>query len=93
MIQVTQIVVIDNMSIICELNNGSRRKIAMLPIIEQHQHINGVSKLKDSAVLKSAKIGEMGEIYWKNLVLNSKNEYWNYDISPEFVYLHGEVVD
>lgn len=93
MIQVTQIVAIDNMTIICELSNGARRKLAMLPIIQQHQHINGVSKLKDAEVLKSAKIGEMGEIYWENLVLNSNNEWWNYDISAEFVYLQGEVLD
>ena len=42
--------------------------------------------------LKTAQIGQFGEIYWKDVVTSSSNEKWNYDISPEFINFHGESI-
>lgn len=93
MLRVSKIVSINQQFILCELNNGLQRKLDINSIIENHHHINGVLQLKDLTILKTAQIGEMGEIFWSNLVLNSKNETWNYDISPEFVFENGEDVE
>ncbi len=92
MLRVSKIISIDQQYILCELNNGLHRKLDINSIIEKHHRINGVLQLKDLTILKTAQIGEMGEIFWSNLVLNSKNETWNYDISPEYVFENGEEV-
>ena len=47
------------------------------------------SYLNDYNILKNAKIGAFGEIYWKDAVYNSTNEKWNYDISPEYINFNG----
>ena len=64
------------------------KKIDIEQLIKEHSKLNGIIKLKDINYLKSAKIGNFGEIYWSDTI-KIKNTLWNYDISPEFIYHHG----
>ena len=89
MIKVKKIVEVTPYSIVCELDSGIVKKVEILPLIEKHSKFNGIEQLKDKATFESVAIGEMGEIFWKNIITNSNNELWNYDISPEFIFHNG----
>ena len=89
MFKVRKIVKIKPYSIVCELTNGVLKKLEILPLIEKHSKFNGIDQLKDKATFESVAIGEMGEIFWKDIITTSNNEKWNYDISPEFIFHNG----
>lgn len=89
MFKVKKIVEVKPYSIVCELNNGVLKKLEILPLIEKHSNFKGIDQLKDIATFESVAIGEMGEIFWKNIITTSSNEIWNYDISPEFIFHNG----
>ena len=89
MFKVKKIVEVKPYSIICELNNGVLKKLEILPLIEKHSNFNGIDQLKDKTTFESVAIGEMGEIFWENIITTSDNEKWNYDISPEFIFHNG----
>ena len=91
MIKVTKIVEIAPYYIVCNLNNGVKKRLEILPLIENQKSIQGVELLKDQKIFESAGIGIMGEIFWKDLI-TIKNERWNYDISPEFIFYNGSTV-
>jgi hypothetical protein len=91
MIKVTKIVEIAPYYIICDMNNGVKKRIEILPLIEKQKKFEGIELLKEKKIFESAGIGEMGEIYWKDLI-TIKNEQWNYDISPEFIFYNGSTV-
>ena len=91
MIRVKKILEINSYEVSCLFNNGLVKKINLLPIIEKQNHLNGIEKLKDEAYFKTVKIGIFGEIFWENTI-KSDNEFWNYDLSPEFIFHNGEVV-
>ena len=91
MIKVTKIVEIAPYYIVCNLNNGVKKRLEILPLIENQKSIQGVELLKDQKIFESAGIGIMGEIFWKDLI-TIKNERWNYDISPEFIFYNGRTV-
>ena len=89
MIRITQITVVPHYNLICKFNSGAIKKLAVLPIIEHHMHLNGVANLLDEDVFKNAKIGQFGEIVWEEIVKTEHNGQifcWDYDISPEFAY-------
>jgi hypothetical protein len=90
--RVTEILNIEPYYIICTINHSIKKKIEILPLIEKHAHFKGIENLKNKKIFTAAKIGEMGEIYWKNLITLSDNQQWNYDISPEFILFNGENV-
>ena len=89
MFKVKKIVEVTPYSIVCELNNGVLKKLEILPMIEKHSNFKGIDQLKDKATFESVAIGEMGEIFWKNIITTSNNEKWNYDISLEFIFHNG----
>lgn len=89
MFKVKKIVAVAPYSIVCELNNGIFKKLEILPLIEKHSNFKGINQLKDKAIFESVAIGEMGEIFWKNIITTANNEKWNYDISPEFIFHNG----
>lgn len=91
MIKATKIVEIAPYYIVCNLNNGVKKRLEILPLIENQKSIQGVELLKDQKIFESAGIGIMGEIFWKDLI-TIKNERWNYDISPEFIFYNGSTV-
>jgi len=89
MIRVINILEIQQEYIDCELNNGTKKRIALLPLLEKHSNFKGIEQFQNLQFLKNAKIGEFGEIYWKDAITTSSNEKWNYDISPEFINFNG----
>jgi hypothetical protein len=89
MFKVKKIIEVTPYSIICELNNGILKKLDILPLIEKHSNFKGIDQLKNKARFESVAIGEMGEIFWKNIITTPKNEKWNYDISPEYIFYNG----
>lgn len=93
MLKVVSIDQIEPYVLTCSFNNGSRRKLDVLPLIQKHNHLNGASELLNEAQFKKAQIGEMGEVFWKGIIRNSANETWDYDISPEFIFWEGKEVE
>jgi hypothetical protein len=89
MFKVKKIVEVSPYSIVCELNNGITKKIDILPLIEKHSNFDGIDQLKNKVIFESVAIGEMGEIFWANIITTKNNEKWNYDISPEFIFHNG----
>jgi hypothetical protein len=89
MFKVKKIIEVTPYSIVCELNNGIKKKLDILPLIEKHSNFKGIDQLKNRATFESVAIGEMGEIFWKNIITTENNEKWNYDISPEFIFHNG----
>ena len=74
--------------IICNLSNGERRRLDILPLMEKYKKLEGIERLKDSQTFQSALVGVMGEVFWKDIILVD-NEKWNFDISPEFIFYNG----
>ena len=93
MFKVKKIIAVAPYSIVCELNNGILKKLDILPLIEKHANFKGIDQLKDKTTFESVAIGDMGEIFWKNIITTSNNEKWNYDISPEFIFHNGITID
>jgi hypothetical protein len=93
MFKVNKIIAVTPYSIVCELNNGILKKLDILPLIEKHANFQGIDQLKNKATFESVAIGDMGEIFWKNIITTSNNEKWNYDISPEFIFHNGITID
>jgi hypothetical protein len=92
MIRVSKIIKIGSGCIICELNNGLKKRIEIGPLLIKHAHLRGIERLKDEDFLKTAQVGACGEIFWKDAVYTSNQQCWNYDISPEFIYAFPEAV-
>jgi hypothetical protein len=89
MLKIEKIISIEPYEIVSKFNNGETKKLNILPIIQNHIEFDGVEKLLDEKIFKTAKLGVFTEIYWKKIVKTSKNEIWNYDISPEYFYENG----
>ena len=69
---------------------GEKKILNMEPLINSQINITGVSKLLDEKIFKSVDIGEVGQLFWKD-ILSMKTEKGGliaceYDISPEFAY-------
>lgn len=88
MIKVTKIISIEPYTVICTLSNGGQYTLDVSPLIRNHSQLNGVKKLLSNDVFRTARIGDMGEITWDNIV-ETDNITWNYDISPEYIYYNG----
>jgi len=87
--KVKKIIEIQNFAIICEFNTGAQKKIEVLPLLLKHSHLKGIQQLNQKSIFDQVAIGEMGELFWKNVITSKSNEIWNYDISPEFIYHFG----
>ena len=89
MLRVTEIIEKSPYYLLCKFNNGAVKRLDVLPIIENHKHLNGVESLLNEAVFNQVRIGEFGEIMWEKVVKISHNGEvvcWDYDISPEFAF-------
>ena len=92
MLRVIDILKFEQGSLVCELNNGNKKRIQIQPLVHKHAHFKGIEQLNNNDFIRKAKIGELGEIYWEDAVSTSSNEKWNYDISPEYIEAFGEAV-
>jgi hypothetical protein len=92
MLRVVKIINIQPNLIDCELNNGVKKRIDLNPLLQKQGHFKGIDQLKNVHFLEKARIGECGEIYWKDAITTSNNQKWNYDISPEIVDFYGESI-
>lgn len=95
MLRVTKIVEKSCYILVCKFNNGIVKQLDILPIIENHRHLNGVQNLLDESVFFSVRIGEFGEIVWDKLVKTNTDGVevdWDYDISPEYAYQNSIAV-
>lgn len=89
MIRVVEIIEKTPYFLVCKFNNGVVKKLDILPLIENHKHIEGVQSILNESVFHTVGIGEFGEIVWNKIVKTTQNGkviYWDYDISPEFAY-------
>jgi Protein of unknown function (DUF2442) len=89
MIRITELKVTGPFTLLCKFNNGAIKKLDVLPVIQQHIHLNGVSTLLNEGSFKKVRIGGFGEIVWDKIVKTTQDGeevYWDYDISPEFAY-------
>lgn len=93
MFRVKKIIAVAPYSIVCELNNGILKKLDILPLIEKHANFQGIDQLKDKTTFESVAVGDMGEIFWENIITTKNNEKWNYDISPKFIFHNGITID
>ena len=93
LLKVNKILGISAFAVLCEMNNGAKRKIEILPLLINHKHLKSIEKLKIKSVFNQVSIGLMGELYWKNIIISKSAEILNYDISPEFIYYNGVPID
>ena len=70
MIRITEIIGNTSYSLVCKFNNGVIKKLDILPIIENHKHIDGVQTLLNESVFNTVRVGEFGEIVWDKIVKN-----------------------
>ena len=95
MIRIDKIIEIAPYYVDCHFNTGELKRIEVLPMILNHQHLNGIDQLKDHSIFEKALIGEMGELKWEKIILSPKDDSgkrWDYDISPEFAYEIGNIL-
>lgn len=92
MIKIDKIIHIEPYIITCAFNNGMVKKLDVKPLLEQHLHLDGVSKLLQQKNFEKARVGAMGEILWDDIVnihYKEEEQLWAYDISPEFAFQHS----
>lgn len=78
-----------NYTITCEFNDGVQKTIDIEPLINNHLHLKGASKILDFQNFSKVKMGELGELKWENIIEvehKGVKYIWDYDISPEFIY-------
>ena len=95
MVKIVAIKEISSHTITCMFNDGAIKKVDVKPLLQKHHYLKGIDNLYNEDVFKKAKIGEMGEILWEEVITiedNNQPVKWNYDISPEFAYYNGELV-
>ena len=89
MLRITKITTQSPYLLLCEFNYQEIRKLDVLPIIQNHQHLKGVDRLLNEYTFQQVEIGQFGEIVWKDIVVtiqNGEEIVWDYDISPEFAF-------
>ncbi len=92
MIKITAIENIEPYFLLCRFSNNAVKKLDVYPLIQKHKGLEGIEKLLDAETFKKARIGEMGEIVWDQIIkINYQGEelIWDYDISPEFAFEHS----
>ncbi len=93
MTKIVKIDLIEDNQIVCYFENNEVRILNLQSSISD-RYINKI--LSDKKIFKSAKIGELGEIYWSDIAeirdLDGKTKLCQYDISPEFAYFNSKLV-
>jgi hypothetical protein len=93
LLKVQKIIEIKPYFIVCEFNNGVKKKLEILPLIENHAHLSGIEQLENLEIFSKASIGAMGEIFWAKIIKSKSNEVWDYDISPEYIFYNGSSME
>lgn len=88
MLRITAIELKQPYHLVCTFNNGKRRNIDVEPILKKQAHIRGVTDLLDVKRFNEVEIGLAGEVCWRGVVQSGENR-WDYDLSPEFVFAEG----
>jgi hypothetical protein len=95
MIHIDRIIDVAPYYVDCLFNTGELKRIEVLPLLLNHQHLNGIDQLKDYSVFEKVVIGEMGELKWGKIILSSTDDSGkrlDYDISPEYAYEIGNIL-
>ena len=95
MIRIDRIIEVAPYYVDCLFNTGELKRIEVLPLLLNHQHLNGIDLLKDHSIIEKAMIGEMGELKWEKIILSPKDDSgqrWDYDISTEFACEIGNIL-
>ena len=95
MLRVVEIIEKTPYSLVCKFNNNIVKKLDILPVIENHKHLDGVQNILIESVFKTVRIGEFGEIVWDKILKTNQNGidvYWDYDISPEFAFENSNLI-
>jgi hypothetical protein len=83
-----------NYTLRCEFNTGEVRIFNLQKSLDKNNRF--VRKVLSPEVFEKVKLGDFGELYWDEIgeikELNGSISSCNYDISPEFVYAHSEVL-
>ncbi len=93
MVKLSKIEFSENNEILCFFENGEQRLFNVQNSIKD-RYIGAI--ISDDKILKSAQIGQFGEIYWSNMGeikdLEGNVIRCEYDISPEFVYENSVII-
>ncbi len=93
MIKVMEIKRVEPYAVECKFNNGISKVLDVYPLIQNHKDLVGIDKLLEMQVFSSVRVGEMGELVWDNIIkteYNGETILMNYDISPEFAFIHAK---
>lgn len=94
MLRIVHIQTLDGYNIAGTFNNGLKKQLNILPLLENQKHLKGIEKLLDTSLFSTAHIGMFGEIVWDNIIETTTAEgetvVWHYDISPEFFFANGK---
>lgn len=89
--KVQKISALEPFKLICSFSNGEERILDLALVLKDKY---GKKILKDELLFKKAKIGIFGEIYWDHvgaiIDLQGEEQPCEYDISPEFAYIHSQ---
>jgi len=94
MLRIIEILVPESLKITCKCNDGSLWELDLNPVLQQENMPDDVKKLENLKFLQKVQIGKCGELVWRRIVKNrlvdGKPQYWDYDISPEYFFLHAQ---
>ncbi len=92
--RITKIDFLENNQLLCLFENQELR-VLNLPSLLKDKYGNKI--LLNENIFKTAKIGDLGEIYWPNMAEmqdeNGELQSCAYDISPEFAYFHSTLME
>lgn len=92
--KITNISIQEPFKILCTFKNGENRIFNLEQILDKNKKYT--NKILSPAVFSEVKVGSLGELYWDG-VAEMKDLHGNmisceYDICPDFVYMHSELV-
>ena len=94
MLKIKNISLMPNYTLRCVFNTGEVRIFNLQKSLDKNNRF--VRKVLSLEVFEKVKLGDFGELYWDEIgeikELNGSISSCNYDISPEFVYAHSEVL-
>ena len=81
--------------LLCFFNNGEQRILDLEEVLDPNKKF--VSKIFDSTTFNKVKVGSFGELYWEDVAemkdLNGNTIACQYDICPDFAYLHSNPIN
>ncbi len=94
MLKIKNISLMPNYTLRCVFNTGEVRIFNLQKSLDKNDRF--VRKVLSLEVFEKVKLGDFGELYWDEIgeikELNGSISSCNYDISPEFVYAHSELL-